>query len=95
MEQLEIQIKNLQQKIQLLLKQNQLLKKQNTTLQNEKEKLQTTMKEKDTLLQNMQQNVDAFNMAANSLDATERKHLVKRLDTYLAEIDKCLSLLKV
>lgn len=95
MEQLDNQIKNLHQKIQLLLKHNQALRKQNAALQVEKEKLQGLVHEKENTMQQLQQNLDAFNIAANSMDAGERKHLVKRLDAYLAEIDKCLSLLKV
>lgn len=93
MEQLDIQLKNLQQKIQLMLKQNQLLIKQNNALQKENESLKSHLAEKENLLKQMKEQTDLLKLNSNALDETEKKELRKRIDVYLAEIEKCLALL--
>ncbi len=93
MKELDIQLKSLQNKLQLLLKQNQHLVKQHTALQTEKEKLQVALKEKTDILQQLHQQIDILKLTSNALNDSEKKQLEKRIDTYLTEIEKCLTLL--
>ncbi len=93
MKELDIQLKSLQHKLQLLLKQNQHLVKQHTALQTEKEKLQVALKEKTDILQQLHQQIDILKLTSNALNDSEKKQLEKRIDTYLTEIEKCLTLL--
>ena len=93
MEQLELQIKNLYTKLQQLLKQNQLLQKQNAALQKENLALKTSVEEKKETVTRMQQQMDVFKLSANALDEKEKQELRKRIDMYLAEIEKCLTLI--
>ena len=92
MEELDVQLANLQNKLQLLLKQSQVLIKENAQLKNERAQLLDIINKKDEQLQKMQQQIDAsgFN---NVLSEDEKKHLEKRIDEYLKEIDKCLAIL--
>ena len=53
MEELEIQLTNLQNKLQLLLKQSHLFIKENTNLKNEREQFLETIQKKDELIQKM------------------------------------------
>ena len=92
MEELELQLTNLQNKLQLLLKQSQHLIKENINLKNEKEQLVEALNKKDEAMQKMQQQIDALKFN-NVMDEDEKKHLEKRIDEYLREIDKCLSIL--
>jgi len=92
MEELELQLANLQNKLQLLLKQSQHLIKENINLKNEKEQLVNALNKKDDAIQKMQQQIDALKFN-NVMDEDEKKHLEKRIDEYLREIDKCLSIL--
>jgi len=92
MEELELQLVNLQNKLQLLLKQSQHLIKENINLKNEKEQLVNALNKKDDAIQKMQQQIDALKFN-NVMDEDEKKHLEKRIDEYLREIDKCLSIL--
>ena len=92
MEELELQLANLQNKLQLLLKQSQHLIKENINLKNEKELLVDALNKKDEAIQKMQQQIDALKFN-NTIDEDEKKHLEKRIDEYLREIDKCLSIL--
>ena len=93
MKELDTQLKNLHQKLQLLLRQNQLLQKQNTALQTEKETLRLSVKEKTELLQSLQRQIDILKLSSNALNDIEKKQLEKRINVYLADIEKCLTLL--
>lgn len=93
MEQLEVQLKNLHTKLQQLLKQNQLLQKQNVVLQKENLSLKTSLEEKQETIAKQQQQMDVFKLSANALDEKEKQELRKRIDLYLAEIEKCLILI--
>jgi hypothetical protein len=93
MEQLDMQLKSIQHKLQLILKQNQLLLRQNTALQKENEALKAGINEKENALQKLQQQIDIFKLSSNELGDDEKKELRKRIDIYLAEIEKCLVIL--
>ena len=91
--QLETQLKNLYTKLQLLLKQNQLLQKQNASLQKENNDIKLQLNEKDAVILKLQQQADVLKLNTNALNDKEKQQLRKRIDLYLAEIDKCLALM--
>jgi len=93
MAELDLQIKNIQDKLQQLLRQHQLLQKENGKLKKELEKMQQLGAEKEQGLQTLQQQVDVLKLGPGNLSETEKNALGKRIDTYLKEIDKCLALL--
>jgi chromosome segregation ATPase len=86
MKELDAQLKSLKNKIQLLLKQNQLQLKENQELKKEVEALRASLNEKNDLLQHLHEQI-------NALNNEEKKELEKRINLYLAEIEKCLTLL--
>ena len=92
MEELEQQLINLQNKLQLLLKQSQHVIKENINLRSEKEELVGTLNKRNEAIQKMQQQIDVLKFG-NVMDEEEKKHLEKRIDEYLREIEKCLSIL--
>ena len=91
--QLETQLKNLQTKLQLLLKQNQLLQRQVASLQKDNSNYKNSLEEKTASISKLQQQTDVFKLSANTLDDKEKQDLRKRIDLYLAEIEKCLVLI--
>jgi len=91
--QLETQLKNLQTKLQLLLKQNQLLQRQVASLQKDNNNYKNSLEEKTASISKLQQQTDVFKLSANTLDDKEKQDLRKRIDIYLAEIEKCLVLI--
>jgi chromosome segregation ATPase len=93
MDDLSLQIKNIQDKLQQLLKQQVLLQKENQRLKKELEKAGTLTGEKEQALHALQQQVDVLKMGSGNLSETEKNALGKRIDGYLKEIDKCLALL--
>ena len=87
MQQIEQQLSSIHQKLQNLLKQYQLLQKENTQLKKELEKNKAQL----TTQENTQQ--ATFKLNSNGKTDEEKVALEKRIDKYLAEIDKCLLLL--
>lgn len=94
-EALDAHLKSLQNKLVLLVKQNQQLAKQNVSLQKETEQLRTTVTEKNDLLQQLNQQMDILKLSTATLVPAEKKVLEKRINVYLAEIEKCIALLNV
>jgi hypothetical protein len=93
MKELDAQLKSLKNKIQLLLKQNQLQLKENQELKKEVKTLRASLNEKNDLLQHLHEQIDVLKLNANALNNEEKKELEKRINLYLAEIEKCLTLL--
>ncbi len=93
MKEMDSQLKSLQTKIQLLLKQNQVQLRENLDLKKEIEALRASLKEKNDLLQHLHQQLDVLKLNTNALNKEEKKELEKRIDLYLADIEKCLTLL--
>jgi hypothetical protein len=93
MKELDAQLKNLKTKIQLLLKQNQLQSKENHDLKKEVKALLASLKEKNDLLQHLREQVDILKLNNSTLNEEEKKELEKRINLYLADIEKCLNLL--
>jgi len=90
---LDLQIKNIQDKLQQLLRQQVLLQKENTRLKKDLEKANLLVDEKQQSMQALQQQVDVVKLSSGNLTEAEKNALSKRIDTYLKEIDKCLALL--
>ncbi len=93
MEQLDIQLKSLQHKLQLLLKQNQVLIKENAALQKETETLRDSLAKRTDLMQNLQQQIDILKLSGSVINNSDKKILEKKIDGYLSDIEKCVTLL--
>lgn len=90
---LDLHIKNIQDKLQQLLRNHQILTKENQRLQKELEKSQQQIGEKEQLIYTLQQQVDALQLGTTAQSPEEKAMLEKRINGYLKEIDKCLALL--
>ena len=90
---LDLQIKNIQDKLQQLLRQQALLQKENQKLKKDLEKAMLDNGDKEQSLQAIRQQVDVIKMGSGNLNDAEKNALSKRIDGYLKEIDKCLALL--
>ncbi|MBY0482648.1 MAG: hypothetical protein K2Q21_14935 [Chitinophagaceae bacterium] len=93
MVELSVQIKAIQEKLQLLLKQQQLLQKENQKLKKDLEKLQSEKLQKETDLQALIQQLETVKIGGSQWSASEKAIMEKRIDGYLKEIEKCLLLL--
>ncbi|HNP24704.1 MAG TPA: hypothetical protein PKM63_21515 [Panacibacter sp.] len=91
MEQLDLLLKTLQQKILQLIKQNQFLKKQNETLITANSENEKKLAEKEMHLRKLESQLESMKFNASMLQQTDKKTLEKRIDTYLRDIEKCLA----
>lgn len=92
MEDIDEQIKKLQEVLHLLLKQHKQLKKENESLKSEVEKLGKDLTEKNNLIENVAQKNTALSVVSHHSNP-EKKQLQQKIDTYLKDIEHCLSLL--
>jgi septal ring factor EnvC (AmiA/AmiB activator) len=89
----EIQLKRIQDKLQQLLKQYAVLQKENNRM---KEELQRDTK--NTLvnqqhIDDLKQQVEVLKITSGNWDETDRKEFEKRINSYIKEIDRCITLL--
>lgn len=93
MSQQEQQLKRIQDKLRQLLKQHSALQKENKLLQEElketKEALAIHQKNADEL----KQRVDVLKLAAGEMGEADKKEFEKKLNAYIREIDRCITLL--
>ena len=93
MAELELKIKTIQEKLQLLLKQHAALQKENARL---KEALDTAGQqagEQQKKVDLLKQQVDVLKISSGGMNEAEKKELEKKINLYLKEIDKAITLL--
>lgn len=93
MEELLLQIKRIQEKLQFLQKQYQLVQRDNERLQ-----LQLNVyQDKDRLIQHrtgeLEKQLELARATRPHMTEQDRQALEKRINQYLKEIDKCIALL--
>ena len=89
----EQHLKRIQDKLQQLLKQHAALQKENSKL---KEELDTA-KQKSVLHQKstdvLKQQVSILKVSAGDMSEADKKEFEKRINGYLKEIDRCITML--
>lgn len=89
----EIQLKRIQDKLQQLLKQYAVLQKENTRM---KEELQRDTKNtlvNQQYIDDLKQQVEVLKITSGNWDETDKKEFEKRINSYIKEIDRCITLL--
>ena len=92
MEEINVQIKELHQLLQTLLKKHNSLQKENEHLKQVNQDLIKALLEKEDSMQSAEQKIAAKTLAS-IYDEGEKKLLHQKIDVYLRDIEKCLSLL--
>lgn len=90
---IDVQLKNLQSKLQQVLKQHQLLQKENEHLKKQLEQSKKQVVSNNVLHQNTQQNSVVHGVVQQQMNVEDKAALQKKIDKYLQEIDKCIVLL--
>jgi chromosome segregation ATPase len=88
-----IQLKRIQTKLQQLAKQYAALQKENNAL---KEELQVAKKHitvhQDTI-DNLKQQVDVLRYSNGEMSGADKKEFEKKINFYVKEIDRCITML--
>jgi phage I-like protein len=87
------QFTSLNEKLQQLLKQHNRLQKENDRLKEELQ--QSKNRETETLdrVDELQQQISILKLASGELSEKDRKEFDKKINSYIREIDKCISFL--
>ena len=75
------------------MEQLKYVKKENTQLKKEIEQYREQIIAKDKQLQSSQEQADFVRLDSRDWSVEEKREMEKRINIYLKEIDKCLSLL--
>ncbi len=94
MEDLNTQIKKLHETVHILIKRYKHLQKENENLKILNEEFKKHLLDKDILIQDVEQKSIAANLVSQ-YNEKEKKALQQKIDVYLKDIQKCLSLLNV
>lgn len=86
-------IKRINDKVQQLLKQYQTLQKENERLKNTVKKLEEESQEKMQHVEQLQLQVNILKTSAGQMNEADKKAFDKKINQYLKEIDKCITLL--
>lgn len=90
---MEQQLKRIQDKLQHLLKQYQLLQKENEKLVSENKTLKERLASGASHSEGLEQRVASLKLASGTLSEADRKEMEKRMNTYIREIDRCITML--
>jgi DNA repair exonuclease SbcCD ATPase subunit len=93
MEELDLQVKRIQEKLQLMLRQRDALLKENRGLKEEIRKLQHSNDLHTGQLKQLQQQVEILKVKKGNMSEAEKSLLDRRLGQYIREIDRCIALL--
>lgn len=94
MTQLEEQLKRINDKLQLLVKQNHLLQKENEKMGRELNDSREKQEAQTRKIDECEQQISILKMAAGQMEDTDKKELEKRLNQYIREIDRCITMLE-
>jgi hypothetical protein len=89
----EIQLKRIQDKLQLLLKTHTAVQKENAVLKEELLASRQQAAEQQKNVEELKQQVDVLKLTSGDMSEADKKEFEKRINGYLKEIDKCIALL--
>lgn len=92
-EKLDVHLKDLQQLVQVLVKQYRDLQREHEALKKELVDSQKHLMNKEEHFNQLQRQLEASRLGLSSLSERDKIFLQKRIDSYLADIEKCLAVL--
>ena len=87
------QLSQFQQKLMRVMKQYDVLYREDARLKKELVKKDVLLTNKETLLKDLQEKLDALRLTTGSFSEEEKKQLGKKIKAYVKEIDRCITLL--
>jgi predicted nuclease with TOPRIM domain len=88
-----LQIKRIQEKLQQLVKNHEEMLKENQRLKKDLEKSSSQSRQNQLTIETLKQQVDVLKISSGNWDEQDKKEFEKRINHYIREIDKCISLL--
>ena len=89
----EQHLKRIQEKLQQLLKQHALLQKENQVLNEELNRNKKQLALHEGNMDKLKQQVEILKLGNSDMHEDDRKLFEKRINSYLKEIDRCITIL--
>jgi uncharacterized protein involved in exopolysaccharide biosynthesis len=89
----EVQLKRIQTKLQQLLKQHTILQKENSLLKEELQGTRQQLAVQQDNMDNLKQQVDVLRYSNGEMNETDKKEFEKKINSYVKEIDRCITML--
>ena len=89
----EQHLKRIQDKLQQLLKQHAAVQKENSKLKQDFELAQQKIAAQQKGTDDLKQQVSILKVSAGEMSEADKKDFEKRINGYLKEIDRCITLL--
>jgi len=93
MEQLELQVRRIYDKLQQVLRQREALLKENNKLKEELQQLRQSQADRIEQIEQLKQQAEILKVKKGEMPLEEKALLEKRLSQYIREIDRCIALL--
>jgi hypothetical protein len=93
MDQLELQVKRIHEKLQQVLRQREALLKENLKLKEELRQLRQSESDRVGQIEQLKQQVEILKVKKGEMPLEEKAVLERRLSQYIREIDRCIALL--
>jgi len=90
---LEQHIQRINEKLQNLVKQYRFLQKDNEKLRKELSDIKGLHTERSKQIEELEQKVTILKTATSNMSKEDKKELEKKLNHYIKEIDRCISIL--
>ena len=90
---LEQHIQRINEKLQQLLKQYRAAQKENEKLKKELSDIRGQHTERSKQIEELEQKVSILKTATSNMNEADKKDLEKRLNHYIKEIDRCITML--
>jgi regulator of replication initiation timing len=89
----EQHLKRIQDKLQQLLKQHAAVQKENSKLKEELDAAQAKIAIQQKSADELKQQVSILKVSAGDMSEADKKEFEKRINGYLKEIDRCITML--
>ena len=89
----EVQLKRIQTKLQQLLKQHIVLQKENSLLKEELQGTKTQLAAREGSIDNLKQQVNVLRYSNGEMNDADKKEFEKKINSYVKEIDRCITML--
>lgn len=86
-------LKRIQEKLQQMLKNHTALQKENGYLKRELEQSMQQSEKQQQNIEDLKQQVNILKLGAGEMNPADKKEFEKKLNGYIKEIDKCITLL--
>ena len=93
MDELELQVQRIHDKLQQVLRQRETLLKENNRLKEELQQLRQSEGNRTDHIEQLRQQVEILKAKKGEMPLAEKAVLEKRLNQYIREIDRCIALL--